>query len=192
MIWLDLGCGPSKRPGSIGIDIEPMPGVDHVVDFNTQPLPFEDGSVDGIFSSHCFEHVAHPRNILNEMLRVCKNEARVELWMPYGHSNDAFVCGHDIFYTELQWQHFVLDYPEHWTPNAPAWYRWERIRYNLRPGVAEKMAKRGIGLDFAIEHMVNVAWEFGLFFTVLHGQSGTRKQPRIEFAYGREGAAFKP
>ncbi len=59
---LDLGCGPKKRAGYVGVDALPAPGVDYVIDIETEPLPFPDGSVSHVFSSHCPEHLKDPEH----------------------------------------------------------------------------------------------------------------------------------
>jgi predicted SAM-dependent methyltransferase len=43
---LDLGCGSVKKPGTLGVDIDQFPGVDYVVDLQTNPLPFPNRSVE--------------------------------------------------------------------------------------------------------------------------------------------------
>jgi predicted SAM-dependent methyltransferase len=45
---LELGCGRKKRPGFFGIDVQPAPEVDLVLDFEQQRLPFPDGSIEHI------------------------------------------------------------------------------------------------------------------------------------------------
>lgn len=193
MIALDIGCGPTTKAGHIGLDIVAAPNVAHVLDFCVDPLPFEDNSVDAIFSSHCWEHIEHPKLLLGEILRVCKPEAKVELWMPYGHSDDAFILGHRIFYTELHWQHFVVDYPHDWTPGATKHYRWDETRYDLAIGAPERVKAFDVPLRVAIKSLVNVAWEFGLFFTVKRGAPGSaRYTPAVEtFVQGREGVPIQ-
>lgn len=42
---IDLGCGAAKKSGTIGLDFSPLPGVDHVLDLTSQPLPFADQTV---------------------------------------------------------------------------------------------------------------------------------------------------
>ena len=51
---LDVGCGPHDifvrrflGPGSVGIDVHPYPGVEHLVDDPTR-LPFPDGAFDTV------------------------------------------------------------------------------------------------------------------------------------------------
>ena len=46
---IDIGCGASKKPGHTGIDKAAAPGVDLVVDFERERLPFDDGTVEAIY-----------------------------------------------------------------------------------------------------------------------------------------------
>ena len=45
---LDVGCGKSKYPGSIGIDISEKTDADVIHDLNKIPYPFEDNTFDYI------------------------------------------------------------------------------------------------------------------------------------------------
>lgn len=71
---LDLGCGGRKQPGFVGVDQYPMDGVDVVLDLGAERWPWEDSSVDEIFSSHFLEHLdAKQRcHMTNEAYRVLK------------------------------------------------------------------------------------------------------------------------
>jgi predicted SAM-dependent methyltransferase len=182
---LDLGCGATVRPGFIGVDgFVDGPNI-HKVNLENEPLPFEDNSVDEIFSSHCFEHILHPFNILNEMLRVCSPGAKIEIWTPYGHSNDAFLCGHELFYTELHWRHYVTDFPDVWTPNRTKHYNHYATQFHLLGGVRQSMEQQGIPMRFAIRHMVNVAWEWCVRLEVLPGRTGQHGEPEVRYTDGR-------
>jgi hypothetical protein len=56
-IKLDLGCGPHKKEGFVGIDIRKFDGVDHVFDMSRDPWPFADNSVEEAYSAHSLEHI---------------------------------------------------------------------------------------------------------------------------------------
>jgi hypothetical protein len=56
-IVLDLGCGPHKLPGSIGIDNTPFPGVNVIADLNRADWPIKSGSVDAVRGNQIMEHV---------------------------------------------------------------------------------------------------------------------------------------
>jgi predicted SAM-dependent methyltransferase len=54
MIKLHLGCGTRIIPGYLNVDIQNFPGVDLLSDLRA--LPFEDNSVDFIYSCAAIEH----------------------------------------------------------------------------------------------------------------------------------------
>ena len=57
--------GITVVPHAIGVDLD-YPGYEGL------RLPFEDGSVDAVFSSHCLEHIADYRAAIGDWLRVLK------------------------------------------------------------------------------------------------------------------------
>lgn len=83
---LDLGCGvrkenhPTRQQGFIGVDLYPVEGVDIVHDLSTFPWPFEDNSVDEIYSSHFMEHFDGDTfiKIMNECYRILKSKQENE------------------------------------------------------------------------------------------------------------------
>lgn len=83
MLRLDLGCGPIGRPGFIGMDRFPMPGVSVVSTFDDHPLPFKDNSFDLIIAVHSLEHAADQMNVLRELWRVGKPGAQLVINAPY-------------------------------------------------------------------------------------------------------------
>jgi ubiquinone/menaquinone biosynthesis C-methylase UbiE len=84
MISLDIGCGRQKHPQALyGVDRLALPGVDYVCDFETDRLPFDDSSVDAIYSSHTLEHVANLEHLLCEIHRVAKPGALIEIVVPH-------------------------------------------------------------------------------------------------------------
>src|SRR5579863_3191375 len=50
-VRVDIGCGTESRPGFIGIDRFPLPGVSVVCDLE-KGIPLADGSVDYLLASH--------------------------------------------------------------------------------------------------------------------------------------------
>jgi SAM-dependent methyltransferase len=80
---LDLGCGPAAAEGFEGVDIAPGPGVDHLVNLEAFPWPFDDDSVEAARSSHLVEHVRDLVGFMRELHRVMRAGARVEIQHPY-------------------------------------------------------------------------------------------------------------
>jgi len=79
---IDIGCGPSKRDGFTGIDILPLSGVDILRDVDRHGLPFSDGTIAAVHSSHFLEHVRELVFVMNEIHRVCVDGAVVQLIVP--------------------------------------------------------------------------------------------------------------
>ena len=64
---LDLGCGPRKRPGFVGIDLSPQADIQWDIRWG---LPFIDNSVIEIRSDHFLEHLELP--LVVKVLRECR------------------------------------------------------------------------------------------------------------------------
>ena len=80
---LDLGCRNEKYPNSIGVDIDETVKPDIVWDLNKIPWPFNDNTFDQVWARHIYEHIDNPVNFINEIHRVCKNNAIVEIMAPH-------------------------------------------------------------------------------------------------------------
>lgn len=118
MIRLDLGCGPRKKLGYVGIDRVKFRGVDIVLDFTKEPLPFTDNMVDAIYSDHALEHleIEDVVKLMGEIHRVCRNDAQVEIRVPH-------FSGFTNFY-EYHKTSFRL--------NSFAEFLWEEGMYNSK------------------------------------------------------------
>jgi ubiquinone/menaquinone biosynthesis C-methylase UbiE len=88
-IKIDLGCGPSKKDGYIGIDILNLPGVDFVTDFNNGLSFIPDNSVDEVISSHLLEHIENLELLLMEIHRILKPGGIKKIIVPH-FSNPYF------------------------------------------------------------------------------------------------------
>jgi SAM-dependent methyltransferase len=172
---IDLGCGGNKKPGTVGIDVQPLPGVDLVVDLETEALPFGDETVAYVHASHVLEHLANPTRLFTEISRVCREGARLEFWMPYAGSNPGFVLGHKTFFTEDVFLHICCWYVDFWHDVLHVRWVLDELQYVVDPQVLVSLHQRGIDLAFAIKHFRNVATEFGARMTVYR-----RGAPRVE------------
>ncbi|TMD19364.1 MAG: class I SAM-dependent methyltransferase [Chloroflexi bacterium] len=183
------GLWRSQARGFFGIDIAPGGAVDLVLDVEKERLPFADGSVEYIYSSHTFEHLERPGSpipTLREIVRVARHGATVEIWTPYGKSNDALLLGHRNFYTETHWQHICFLYDEFYLGKGPGRFVWEKSQYVLTHGCMEELARVGITIDFALKYMYNGALEFGVFLKVDKTLTkGPSTVPVREFGYER-------
>ena len=80
---LDLGCGLFKLPGSIGVDIIPLEGVDVVHDLNQFPYPFQSNVFNYIRLFHVIEHVNSIVKTMAEVHRIAKSDCLVEIVTPH-------------------------------------------------------------------------------------------------------------
>ena len=71
-VKVELGCGESRKiKDAITVDLVDNDSVDIVTNINNG-LPFEDNSIDEIYSYHFLEHVDNLEFVLKEIYRVLK------------------------------------------------------------------------------------------------------------------------
>lgn len=115
-----LGAGSHRIPGWIHLDAYPFEGIDVVCDV-TAGLPFEDNSVDEIYSQDFLEHLPPESKIpvMNEIWRVLKKGGTMEHIVPQaGSQNDFGSPSHLSHWTQQQFEHFDVNS-----------YRYEKDRY---------------------------------------------------------------
>lgn len=82
-VILDVGCGNAKTPGAIGIDGNPSTQADVVHDLNQLPWPLEGNFFEHIICSHIVEHVGDLMRFMEEVHRVGRPGATVEVVTPH-------------------------------------------------------------------------------------------------------------
>lgn len=87
---LDIGCGAAKTPGAIGLDISSDTDADIVHDLDTFPYPIEDASFDQILLQDVIEHVREPIRVFEELHRIARPGARIQLRTPHFSSVLAY------------------------------------------------------------------------------------------------------
>ena len=107
-VLLNIGCGRKHLPGFINMDI--VQPYDKKLDAR-HGLPFSDGSVDGIYSEHFFEHLTQAEGLrfLRECRRVLKKGAHIRIAMPdldrivERYMSDDWRAGGDMFALGFDW-----------------------------------------------------------------------------------------
>jgi SAM-dependent methyltransferase len=88
---LNLGCGTTRIPNSIGVDSVKVEGfVDVVHDLNKTPYPFKANSIDEIHMYHVLEHLDNPVKKLEELYRILKPNGILYIRVPHFSSLGAF------------------------------------------------------------------------------------------------------
>ena len=80
---IDLGCGPDKVEGTYGVDHYPYEGVDQVFDLDEREWPLVPNSFNHIYSRHVIEHIIDVKVFMNEIHRIGRNGAIVEIETPH-------------------------------------------------------------------------------------------------------------
>lgn len=110
---LDLGCGPRKTAGFVGVDIHDWEGVDVVADL-TRRFPFPDSSVDEIKAYDVVEHLPDRIHTMNEIWRICKPEAIVDILVPSTDGRGAFQDPtHVSFWNINSFKYYSVEFPEY-------------------------------------------------------------------------------
>lgn len=118
---LNLGAGVTAREGYVNVDITPYPGIDQVVDLNQLPWPWEDNSIESIYTSDCLEHLAPLGRIagqlniiavMGEIHRVLKPGGLLEVLVPTTDGPGAFQDPtHVTYWNKNTFLYFLEDSP---------------------------------------------------------------------------------
>lgn len=99
----DLGCGSSKTPGSVGVDIHPYPGVDVVCNLNGGNWPLKDGEFDKVIASHIIEHVSDMVLFMKEIHRILKPGGELVVYTPHFSSVNSWTDPTHIRHLSARW-----------------------------------------------------------------------------------------
>jgi SAM-dependent methyltransferase len=106
------------------VDIRRLPGTDVRCDI-AQPLPFRDSAFDSVVADHVLEHVAgRPKRYLDEIHRVCKPGARVEIGVPHWRHYFAHSLDH-----VKTWTHCAFSERENFI--TVGLFKQERVEFQL-------------------------------------------------------------
>lgn len=78
------------KPGWINVDMQKAPGVDKSFDFDFFPYPFKANTFDYILVDNVLEHLEDPFKVMNELWRISKNNAIIEIRVPHCKNLVAF------------------------------------------------------------------------------------------------------
>src|SRR3989344_5706428 len=87
---LNLGCGNDIKPGYLNVDFETFHGVNLVYNLNKLPYPFKENQFEEIIMRNILEHLDNPYNIMKEIYRISKQNAKVIIRTPHFSSNNAW------------------------------------------------------------------------------------------------------
>jgi SAM-dependent methyltransferase len=79
---LNIGCGPNRLPGEVGVDLHPTGGADIIADLCS--LPIDDDSADFVRLDHVLEHLPARTAVraLLEAKRVLRSGGSIRVGVP--------------------------------------------------------------------------------------------------------------
>lgn len=91
-IKIDLGCGPNKKEGFIGVDSIKFDKVDIVLNIGIDTWPWKDSSVTEAHASHIVEHLKPKQrtHFINELYRVLIPGGKATVITPHWASQRAY------------------------------------------------------------------------------------------------------
>jgi SAM-dependent methyltransferase len=122
---LNLGCGQNKLADFVNVDKFAQCQPDVVADLEITPWPFESGSVDAVMMNHSLEHMGQQSSvflaIVQELYRVCKPEAHIQINVPHPRHRD-FINDptHVRVITPEMWELFSKKNCMHWAETGAA------------------------------------------------------------------------
>lgn len=96
---LNLGSGEFLKEGYVNVDFYSVTKPDVSHDLSCFPYPFEDDSFDLIESDHCLEHLPNPFEVMKEIHRISKRDAKVIIRVPHfsrGFTHAEHKAGFDV------------------------------------------------------------------------------------------------
>ncbi|WP_242039763.1 methyltransferase domain-containing protein [Anabaena sphaerica] len=111
LMCVDLGCGTHKAEGFIGVDVIAGDNVDVIADLKSH-FPFPDNSVDFIKAHDFIEHLPDRIHTMNEIWRICKPNAIVDISVPSTDGRGAFQDPtHVSFWNINSFMYYCQEFP---------------------------------------------------------------------------------
>ena len=111
LIRVDLGCGTHKEEGFIGVDVIAGDQVDVIADLNGD-FPFPDNSIDFIKAHDFIEHLPDRIHTMNEIWRICKPDAIIDISVPSTDGRGAFQDPtHVSFWNLNSFMYYCQEFP---------------------------------------------------------------------------------
>jgi len=113
LIKIDLCCGTHKPDGFIGVDHFPGNNVDIIANLNDR-FPFNDNYVDIVRAHDALEHLPDRIHTMNEIWRICKPNAVVDIFVPSTDGRGAFQDPTHVSYWNINsFLYYSVDHPDY-------------------------------------------------------------------------------
>jgi len=105
---LHLGCGPNKKPNSLGLDSNKNVNPDVLHNLDKFPYPFKNNQFETVIADNIVEHLDDIPRFIEEIHRICKNGAKIQITTGHFSGIDAFTDPtHKHFFTSRTFDYFI-------------------------------------------------------------------------------------
>jgi SAM-dependent methyltransferase len=159
---LNLGCGRKHRPGAINLDRTPASSPDIVHDLDVRPWPFADDRFVQVYAFDVIEHLHDIVSAFEELHRICRDGAAIEITVPHFSSANAFTDPtHRHFFSRFSFDYF--DSAHEFSFYSDARFRVTRSNLIFTPGLANKVVSR-LANRYPRRYEARWAWMFPAWF----------------------------
>lgn len=129
---LELGCGHAKTPGAFGVDRLPGSDADLIHDLDRFPYPLEDSAWDRVICRDVLEHVADFVRTMEEIWRVARAGAEVDITGPFMSSVNYYSDPtHRRCFTSRSFDYFISGRQARRYSYSPACFELLSCDYDL-------------------------------------------------------------
>ncbi len=160
---LDVGCGPFKYPGAIGVDSNPHTAAYVLADVDGG-LPFRESVFDQVRAIHLIEHVGSVIHAVEEFHRVARPGGTIVIVTPHYTDYSSFCDPTHRWH--LNSYSFYYFYPQG-LHGSEMWYSRARLK-EKRQKIRLLRLWRLMGFEFLVNHArwFRRFWEHYLCFVI--------------------------
>jgi predicted SAM-dependent methyltransferase len=159
---LNLGSGNKSFADSINVDVTARTNPDVVHDLNQTPWPFSDHSFAAVRAYDVIEHLDNVPATMEEIHRVCRAGAAVEITVPHFSSGNAFTDPtHQHFFSVFSMDYFTEGHPTAFYSSAR--FRVKQANIQFYPGLVNKLVWR-LAKRYPQKYEQRWAWIFPAWY----------------------------
>lgn len=107
LIKLDIWCWENLKEWFIWVDKRKVKNAKFILNLDKEKLPFDNETIDEIYSAHSLEHVDDVETVFLELIRVLKVWWKMTIKVPFYSSPVAFEPTHKAFFNLYSFNFFV-------------------------------------------------------------------------------------
>lgn len=169
---LEMG-GGVKPLGGDWTNLDMLPSADITHDLDTAPWPIADDSVNEFYSAHCLEHLKYPLMVFDEISRICKIGAPVEIRVPHPNSDLAMVFTHIHVFSPIAALNMEDHFPEEFWKKPK---RLKLLNMEYAPSIHLEFAKKELPFLRGLDDRIIMRWiqgtchEVRFFYKVIENE----------------------